>query len=117
VRQAVGGVRGTIGHRGAVEVRTDFAFFRREVLEACDQLAVEYAIKVPFWPWLNLRTRIAKQGADAWRTVSKTCRVEGLWLELPIDVWGRTQRVAVFRTHRDHAPVKGQLDLFNPDDG
>lgn len=25
--------------------------------------------------------------------------------------------MAIFRTHRDHAPVKGQLDLFNPDDG
>ena len=117
VRQAVSGVRTAFAHRGVLEVRADSAFFRREVLESCEDLDVEYAIKVPFWPWLNLRARIAKLGPRAWQTVSRSSRVEGLWLDLPIDVWGRTQRVAIFRTHRDHAPVKGQLDLFNPDDG
>lgn len=117
VRQAVAGVRSAFAHRGVVEVRADSAFFRREILAACDELRVEYAIKVPFWPWLNLRRVIAKQGPDAWTAVSKSPRVEGQWIDLPIDVWGRTQRVAVFRTHRDHSPVKGQLDLFNPDDG
>lgn len=117
VRQAVASVRSAFQHRGVVEVRTDSAFFQRDFLEACENLRVEYAVKVPFWPWLNLRKLIAQQGPSAWRTVSKASRVEGLWLDLPIEAWGRTQRVAVFRTHRDHAPVKGQLDLFNPDDG
>jgi hypothetical protein len=117
VRQAVGAVRTSLEHRGVLEMRCDSAFFRREILETCDQLDVEYAIKVPFWPWLNLRAKIAAQGKAAWQTVSKSAGVEGLWIDLEIEPWGRTQRVAIFRTHRDHQPVKGQLDLFNPDDG
>lgn len=117
LRMAVQGVRHAFHHRGTIEIRTDSAFFQRDFLESCDSLGVEYAVKVPFWPWLNLRKFIAQKGAHAWQVVSRSARVEGLWLDLPVPTWGRTQRVAIFRTHRDHAPVKGQLDLFNPDDG
>ena len=117
LRQTVRLVRDKFEHTGIVEVRTDSAFFQREFLKTCDALGVGYAIKVPFWPWLNLRSLIKKAGANAWSNVSLEGKVQGMWLELPIGAWGRSQRVAVFRTHRDNVPVKGQLDLFNPDDG
>jgi len=117
VRDAIRRLRHWFEHEGVVEVRADSAFFQRDFLVSCENAQAHYAIKVPFMPYFNLRSLIKEAGPKVWKSVSRNSKVEGFWLDLPISAWGRVQRVAVFRTHRDNKPVKGQLDLFNPDDG
>jgi len=43
------------------EMRLDGAFFRDDILTLLDEHHVEYAIKVPFHPWIGLTERILKQ--------------------------------------------------------
>ncbi len=116
LRVAVGQIRDELKHRGVVELRADSAFFAEHFLEACDSTNVDYAIKVPMWPWLNIKSLIKNQ--HVWVSVNKTAEVEGFFTELPIGPWNRRERVAIFRTKRSRRPAKGvQLDLFNPNDG
>src|SRR5690606_21773541 len=90
----------------------------RQVLETCDSLNLEYAIRVPMWPWLNIRGVVKKKRKKDWVWVDRAKKVQGLFVTLPVGPWGRTERVAIYRKAVDHKPVKGQqLDLFNPDDG
>jgi hypothetical protein len=118
LRTAVGRVREDLAVDGVIEVRADAAFFHRNFLRACDAQKLEYAVKVPMWPWLNLRS-IVKAKADAdWEWVDRAAAVQGVVAELPIPQWGRVERIAIYRKRVGHEPVKGrQLDLFNPDDG
>ena len=116
LRLAVGLLREELKHRGVIELRADSAFFAQHFLEACDSTNVEYAIKVPMWPWLNIKGLIKKQ--QRWASVNKEAQVEGFFTNLPIGPWNRSERIAIFRTKRNRKPAKGvQLDLFNPDDG
>jgi hypothetical protein len=103
--------------RGIYEVRADAAFFRQDFLAACDRLELEYAVKVPMWPWLNLRGIVKKKESD-WEWVDRKGGLQGLFAELPIPQWDRTERIAIYRKRVNHEPAKGrQLELFNPDDG
>ena len=61
LRENVRSVRTDMAFRGLLEFRADGAFFHRHVLEACDSLNLEYAIRVPMWPWLNIRSRVKKK--------------------------------------------------------
>jgi hypothetical protein len=116
VRHAVTDLREQLGHRGPIEIRADSAFFADHFLEACDEMRVEYAVKVPMWPWLNLRQLVAQR--KRWHWVNRQAGVQGFYTTLHIPQWNRTERIAIFRTQRNHRPAKGlQLDLFNPDDG
>ena len=54
----------------ALEFRMDGAFFRRDVLELLERAGAEYAIKVPFYPWVGL------QGSGSRQTRTWT-RVDG----------------------------------------
>lgn len=117
LREAVKEIRTDMGYRGLLEYRADAAFFHSDVLKACDSLRLEYAIRVPMWPWLNIRSALKGRDED-WVWVDRKNRVQGLFIELPIKAWDRTERVAIYRKAVNHKPVKGQqLDLFNPDDG
>lgn len=117
LRDQVRTIRNDIGYRGLLEFRADAAFFHPKVLQACDSLRLEYTIRVPMWPWLNIRG-IVKKHNDDWVWVDRKNNLQGLLIELPIKPWKRTERVAIFRKAVNHKPVKGQqLDLFNPDDG
>jgi Transposase DDE domain group 1 len=118
LRETVRAGRDEFGMKGIVEVRADSAFFQRDFLATCDRLRVEYALKVPMWPWLNLRGVVKKLDDSAWQWVDRNQGVQGIFAELPIPVWGRTERIAIYRKRVNHEPAKGrQLELFNPDDG
>jgi hypothetical protein len=118
LHRAVCTVREELGAQGVIEARTDSAFFQRKFLETCVRDRVEYAIKVPMWPWLNLRGVVRQEAADAWESVDRSRSVQGLFTWLYIAAWDRVERIAVYRKRIQHEPVKGkQLELFNPDDG
>ncbi len=118
LRSTVTRLRETLTSPPLLEVRTDSAFFQRDFLESCDRLGVEYALKVPMWHYLNLRGLVKTVDQHLWQTVSGSAQVEGIFLQLEVPFWNRTEHIAIYRTRRSHKPVKGtQLDLFNPDDG
>ena len=48
-------MKAAVGRLYRLEFRMDAAFFRRDVLELLDRVGAEYAIKVPFHPWLHLK--------------------------------------------------------------
>ena len=118
LRQTVRTLRNGLGSEGVIEVRTDGAFFQREFLEMCRREGVEYAVKVPMWPWLNLRGVVSNRGEDDWEWVDRRTGVQGLLVWLHIPAWDRVERIAIYRKRVNHEPVKGKpLELFNPDDG
>lgn len=118
LREAVRFVRDSLGNTRTVEVRVDSAFFQRDFLQVCDRLGVKYAVKVPMWPWLNLKAVVKQKGADDWQAVDRAAGVEGVFAWLYIAPWKRAERIAIYRKKINHEPVKGrQLELFNPDDG
>lgn len=118
LRHAVRAAREGLLFAGLLEVRADSAFFQRDFLRACDWHRLEYAIKVPMWPWLNLRGVVKQKDEADWQWVDRKHGVQGLFAELPIPAWKRTERVAIYRKRINHQPFKGrQLELFNPDDG
>ena len=69
---------------------------------------------MPFWKWLPLRSLVAAQ--KRWtRLDSETSCFE---TEMPIEQWGLSLRVVVYRERVHHkSPRNYQLDLFDPDDG
>ena len=77
------------GQRPVVEMRMDGAFFRADVLERLCEERVEYAIKVPFYPWLELKERV--DARQRWSRVGD--RVECFELRKHIAQWGRTERI------------------------
>lgn len=96
------------------EYRMDGAFFRRDVLDLLDQRGAEYVIKVPFFPWLGLKQKVASR--RSWQRVDGTvsCFETQQWLE----PWKRSVRIVVYRKHVAHESRKNfQLDLFDPSDG
>ena len=118
LRRNVRTVRDELGFSGTVEVRVDGAFFKREFLAACDGCRVEYAVKVPMMPWLNLRAIVKKHPTRDWQWVDRKLGVQALDTVLPIDAWNRTERAVIYRKRINHrSPKSHQLDLFNPDDG
>ena len=118
LRETVRRGKEELGMRGVIEARADSAFFQRSFLETCERLGLEYAVKVPMWPWLNLRGVVALHGEDEWKRVDQEGTLEGLVTELPVEPWERTERIAIYRKRVNHKPAKGrQLELFNPDDG
>ena len=47
----------TLGWIRRVRLRMDGAFFRKEVLGLLQRERAGYAVKVPFWKWLDLKER------------------------------------------------------------
>lgn len=118
LRTTIKTVREQHGHRGIVELRTDSAFFQRPVLEFCNRRDIEYAIKVPMWPWLNIRSVVKKKKQSDWEWVDRGKNVQGVLIDLYIPAWDRTEKIAIYRKKVGHQPFKArQLELFNPDDG
>jgi Transposase DDE domain group 1 len=107
-------LRETVDWRCRLEFRMDGAFFRRDVLDFLDSHGAEYAIKVPFYPWLQLKTAVAL--APEWKPIDETvsyCETRTL-----LRPWKQVRRIVLYRKRVAHETRKNfQLDLFDPDDG
>jgi hypothetical protein len=97
-----------------LEFRMDGAFFRPDVLDLLDQHGAEWAIKVPFYPWLDIKRYVAQ--APEWKRVDD--EVSYCESRIAVRTWNRVLRVVLYRKRVFHATRKNfQLDLFDPDDG
>lgn len=97
-----------------IRFRMDGAFFRAEVLQWLKARRVGYAIKVPFYFWLDLKQHIRRQ--RTWARVASD--VEGFMVPALDTPWGYSCAVAIYRKKVAHRTVKNyQLDLFDPNDG
>jgi hypothetical protein len=107
-------LRATLGAGYRLEFRMDGAFFRRAILERLEREGAEYAIKVPFHPWLGLKARV--QATRRWTRI--TSEVSCAEHEVPVACWDRRCRIVIYRRHVQHETAKNfQLDLFDPNDG
>jgi hypothetical protein len=96
------------------EFRMDGAFFRADVLDWLEEWDAEYAIKVPFYQWLDLQSLIADR--KRWYRVDD--KVDYFEKQLWVEAWQRYLPVAIYRRSVGHKTAKNyQLDLFDPDDG
>lgn len=104
----------TLGGGFTLEFRMDGAFFRREIIDLIERQRAEYAIKVPFYPWVGLKQRV--QQTRKWTHVDETVSCAEHRVE--VAQWGRVFRVVVYRKRVQHETAKNfQLDLFDPSDG
>ncbi len=99
---------------GTVRFRMDGAFFRQDVLQWLGARPAGYAIKVPFYRWLDLQQYIRAQ--PTWRAVAPG--ITGFVVPAAATPWGHPVWVAIYRKHVHHKATKNyQLDLFDPNDG
>ena len=102
------------GYRDTLEFRMDGAFFRQDVLEFLDRCGAEWAIKVPFYPWLHLKTYVLE--APAWSKVA-----DGVFsseARVAVKSWDRVLRIVIYRKRVLYRTKKNfQLDIFDPNDG
>jgi hypothetical protein len=104
----------TLARSRAVRFRMDGAFFRDDVLRWLRGREVGYAIKVPFYTWLDLQAHI--RTPRMWTAVAH--EVSGFALRDAITPWGFPIAVTIYRKRVRHRTAKNfQLDLFDPNDG
>lgn len=97
-----------------LEFRMDGAFFQDGVMDLLENRGATYAIKAPFFKWLNLVPLIRQRKRWCPLKAGMGC----FELTLPVPAWERALRVVVFRKPVHHRTRKNyQLDLFDPDDG
>jgi hypothetical protein len=107
-------LRMTLGPRYPLEFRMDGAFFRRDVLALLTRAGAEYAIKVPFYPWVGVKDLVRR--TRTWTQVTTT--VSCVEHEVDVAPWQQRHRIVIYRTHVQHETAKNfQLDLFDPRDG
>jgi hypothetical protein len=99
---------------GQLRFRMDGAFFREEVLRWLAARGAGYAIKVPFYPWLDLQQYIRAQ--PVWQRVAPD--LSGFVVPAATTPWEQPLWVAIYRKKVQHCRKRPfQLDLFDPDDG
>jgi hypothetical protein len=97
-----------------VRFRMDGAFFRQDVLRWLAARGAGYAIKVPFYRWLDLQQYI--RTASTWTRVAPD--ISGFVVPAATTPWTRPLWVAIYRKRVAHQTAKNfQLDLFDPNDG
>ena len=97
-----------------VRFRMDGAFFKQAVLKLLESRGAGYAIKVPFSPWLGLKSLILRR--REWQRVDH--EVEGFRTSLFLEPWKREVLITIYRKRVRHESAKNfQLDLFDPNDG
>jgi hypothetical protein len=107
-------LRATLGGGYVLEFRMDGAFFRQDVIALLERHGAEYAIKVPFYPWVGLKARVL--ATRTWTRVDDV--VSCAEHEVEVARWGRCFRVVVYRRRVRHETAKNfQLDLFDPSNG
>jgi hypothetical protein len=96
-----------------LEVRLDGAFFRREILAWLESRA-EYAIRVPFYQWIDLKGLVALR--QRWEHIAPG--LDGFFARVHLAPWKRDVQVAIYRKKVQHPSCKNyQLDLFDPSNG
>jgi hypothetical protein len=114
LRELIHELRARFGQGLPLEFRMDAAFFQEEILGLLAREGCEYAIKVGFWTWLDLKARVAAQAC--WERIDD--QVSYFEAQLRVEPWGLTLRVVLYRKRVRHETRKNfQLDLFAPDDG
>ena len=114
LRELFAQIRVTLGPTFRLRLRMDGDFFKETVLRLLLARGVGFAIKVPFWRWLDLQHRIRER--RTWQRM--TGDVDGFEVELPLLPWRLALRVAIYRKRVHHPTAKNyQLDLFDPNDG
>ena len=104
----------TLGGDYRLEFRMDGAFFRHDILKQLEHQGAEYAIKMPFYPWLGLKRWVEQ--TKKWTPVDTA--VSCAEHEVEVAQWGRRLRTVIYRRRVAHETAKNfQLDLFDPNDG
>src|SRR5258705_12111412 len=92
----------------------DGAFFRRDILDRWERAGAEYAIKVPFHPWLGLKARVLQTPTWTRVTDDVTCAEH----TVEVACWQRRCPVVLYRRPGGPETRKNfQLHLFLPNDG
>jgi hypothetical protein len=114
IRDVLRQARRELGAAVTFEFRLDGAFFQRPVLEELARRDVEYAVKVPMFPWLDLRAVVRR--CRRWRRVN--AEISYFVTRIPLNCWETDLPLVVYRRRVNHETRKNfQLDLFHPDDG
>ena len=114
LRELFAQIAGTLGRTFRLRFRMDGDFFKQNVLRLLIARGAGFAIKVPFWQWLDLQQRIRQ--CRQWERV--TGAVGCFDVRLPLTPWKLEMRVVIYRKVVHHRTAKNfQLDLFDPDDG
>src|SRR6267378_2871037 len=104
-------VMATVTAPRLVRFRMDGAFFREDVLRWLQARSVGYAIKVPFYHWLDLQQYIRAE--REWAPVAPG--VTGFAMAEALTPWGFPVAVTIYRKQVRHRTAKNyQLDLFDP---
>ncbi len=99
--------------KAILEMRLDGAFFRKEIVAFLES-RVEYAIRVPFYTWLDLKSLVRNR--KRWTHIRSDLHAFETTLFIP--TWNRHVRVAIYRKRVFHKTRKNfQLDLFDPNNG
>lgn len=107
-------IRETLGRGYRLEFRMDGAFFRRDVVRLLLHRGAEFAIKVPFFEWTDLKGLIQRRRRWKWISRDVSCFATSLYCE----PWDMTLRVVIYRKRVRHPTRKNyQLDLFDPSNG
>ena len=114
LRGLFGQIARTLGPGYRLRFRMDGGFFRHDVLRVLLAHGAGFAIKVPFYAWLDLQQRIRER--QRWQRIASD--VDGFELVLAFTPWRTYQRVVIYRKKVHHkSPKNYQLDLFDPADG
>ncbi len=114
LRDVFAQVSRTLGRGYLVEFRMDGAFFREDVLRLLDRQGAEYAIRIPFYNWVGLKSIIQRR--RRWRRIDG--QVSCFSTRIHLAPWDRQMRVVIYRKRVFHQSRKNfQLDLFDPADG
>lgn len=104
----------TLGTGYRLQFRMDGGFLKADVFRVLDARQAGYVIKVPFRPWLDLKSLITKR--EQWRHVD--AEVDGFRTSLFLEPWQVDLRIVIHRKRLRHFTAKNyQLDLFDPNDG
>jgi hypothetical protein len=96
--------------KARIEMRLDGAFFRKEIVAFLLPRA-EFAIRVPFYHWIDLQSLIRNR--KRWKRIRDG--IEAFDARVLLRPWNRTLRVVIYRKRVFHQTRKNyQLDLFDP---
>ena len=113
IKMAIMEIRKALPH-AIIEARFDSAFFHEDIIKYLLREGIEFAIKVPMWPWLHLKDAILFR--DRWYRIDK--KRSYFKKRVSIDSWNLDLEMTFYREKLSDKPKQWhQLDFFTPDDG